>query len=392
MSASTRFGIVGTGKRGLTYARALQGAAGAELVSVFDLDGERASVVAGLVPADVDVAGGLEALLDRCDALVIATPDDSHTEIVLAALAAGRAVLCDKPAGISIEQVNAVAKALTAETSVPFDLALVLRHHPFYRALAKILHAGRTVTQVHVMDMMRGEFYFRRWHRLSRYTGGIVLHEGVHALDIIGSLLGTHPVRVAGSSFSSVLKLKPEAARTCGACAVTGCEHRFDVEADPLAAIYRTPRLQEGEPRDLCVFNSPRDVEETHSLLFDYPGDLVVSYSLTLVAPIRTRRYTFVCDDVVVDADEAASTITLSGPDGTHTRRVEVPGEEFGGADRRQLERFATMVRTSRRDGSVIAQNLAANVTGIAAERAMRERRPVTIGGDMATGYRLSTE
>ncbi|WP_411076095.1 Gfo/Idh/MocA family protein [Streptomyces sp. cmx-4-7] len=392
MKGVTRFGIVGTGKRGLTYARALEAAAGAQLVSVSDLDSERASIVAGLVSADVEVVGSLEPLLDRCEALIIATPDDSHTEIALAALAAGRAVLCDKPAGITVDQVNALASALTARPSVPFDLAMVLRYHPFYQALAEVLHTRRTVTQVHVMDMMRGEFYFRRWHRLSKYTGGIVLHEGIHALDIIGWLLGTHPLRVTGSSFSSVLKPKPNAAQHCGDCAIAGCAHRFDVQTDPLAAIYRTPRLQEGEARDLCVFNSTRDVEETHSLLFDYTGDVAVSYSLTLVAPIRTRRYTFVCDDVVVDADEATSTITLSGPDGTHTRRAEVPAGEFGGADRRQLEHFASMVRAGRRDDSVLAQNLAANVTGIAAERSMRDGRPVTVDSDMATGYRLSVE
>lgn len=390
VSSGLRIGLVGTGKRGLVYSQVLQAEPEACLVVVHDLDPARARLVASRHGSPVHVAEDFDDLLSRCDAVVIATPDNSHSRLTIAALSAGCPVLCDKPVGIGMEELNEVASALTAHRSTPFTVAMVLRYHPFYRALRKTLQEHGRVSQVQVNELMNGQFYFRRWHRFRSFSGGILLHEGIHSLDMLAWLLDDHPDRVVGFSSSHVLRPTPNAAALCRDCALAaGCEHYFDVQADPWYDIYQTPRQQEGEPRDLCVFNSAREVDESHNVVFGYGDGLLVSYSLTLVAPVRTRRYSFVCDGAVVYGDETAATISVSTRGGQSIHLVQVPDVEYGGGDRLHMRDFVCIARSGERHDSVLAQNLGATATALAAELAARNGSPIKVEGSLEGGYRL---
>src|SRR6201999_3577129 len=109
----------------------------------------------------------------------------------------------------------------------------------------------------------------------------------------------------------------------CAECALAEeCPEYFDAEADPLRDIYRTPRGQEGERRDLCVYNSGRDIHESNQMVFEFGGRIPVSYSLSLVSPVRSRTFRFVCEDAVIVSDEADSTITVRDRHGSHTTKI----------------------------------------------------------------------
>jgi UDP-N-acetylglucosamine 3-dehydrogenase len=98
---------------------------GARVVGICGRNGERAEAIARkyAIPAvytdyqEMIAAGGM-------DALVVATPDDLHYPITMAALDAGMHVLCEKPLALRAEQARAMAHKRVTDiiiTGRPFD-------------------------------------------------------------------------------------------------------------------------------------------------------------------------------------------------------------------------------------------------------------------------------
>jgi myo-inositol 2-dehydrogenase / D-chiro-inositol 1-dehydrogenase len=96
---SVRIGIIGTGVMGADHARTLgKHVPGAILKAVYDADATRARTVAEETGAGTVAASPAELIADQTiDAVLIASPDGTHQELVLSCLAARKPVLCEKP-------------------------------------------------------------------------------------------------------------------------------------------------------------------------------------------------------------------------------------------------------------------------------------------------------
>src|ERR1051325_6171185 len=95
---TVRVGVVGVGVMGADHARKIASViSGAELVAVSDFDATVAEAVAAEFGARVHRDGF--ALIEDADvdAVIIATRDDTHAELVRASLHAGKPVMCEKP-------------------------------------------------------------------------------------------------------------------------------------------------------------------------------------------------------------------------------------------------------------------------------------------------------
>ncbi|GGS45061.1 Gfo/Idh/MocA family protein [Actinokineospora fastidiosa] len=110
--------------------------AGKRLVDTFAL--ERAYDDYGALLADPDV-----------EAVYLALPNASHARWTVAALKAGKHVLCEKPLAVSVEQVDAIAEAAGAADRVVVE-AFMYRCHPQFRHLLELLGAG-VIGQVRAM-------------------------------------------------------------------------------------------------------------------------------------------------------------------------------------------------------------------------------------------------
>jgi predicted dehydrogenase len=106
--------VIGTGFGVLTHLRALR-AAGFDVKAIVGRDGEKARKRAELmgVPAGLDSVD--EALaLPGVDAVAVSTPPHTHAPIVLAAIAAGKHVVCEKPFARNAEEGRAMLAAAEA--------------------------------------------------------------------------------------------------------------------------------------------------------------------------------------------------------------------------------------------------------------------------------------
>lgn len=119
MENKVRFGLLGTGRIGQVHAASIAESKDAELVWVADLFEEGAKKTADQYgckatsdPYEVIRSG-------EVDALVIATPTNTHVELIEAGIEAGLHVLCEKPIDLDITRVDSLrSKARSAKTQI----------------------------------------------------------------------------------------------------------------------------------------------------------------------------------------------------------------------------------------------------------------------------------
>jgi myo-inositol 2-dehydrogenase/D-chiro-inositol 1-dehydrogenase len=107
-----RVGVVGAGAMGAAHVATLADAVpAAQVTRVFDMDTERAVSVAGSVGGVASESA--EALVSdpEVDAVVIASPDFTHAQLAVAAVRAGKPVLCEKPLAVTAEDARTVVDA-----------------------------------------------------------------------------------------------------------------------------------------------------------------------------------------------------------------------------------------------------------------------------------------
>lgn len=141
MSSDIRLAILGTGYMAQTFAISMRSVEGMALAGFASRDIERAKTMGTYYGAGASYAGLAEILADPAvDALYIGNDNAGHAVAAIAALEAGKAVLCEKPSGISAAEARAITEA-TARTGKLFMEAIPT---PFLPAVSTVLEAART--------------------------------------------------------------------------------------------------------------------------------------------------------------------------------------------------------------------------------------------------------
>ncbi|MBY4709636.1 Gfo/Idh/MocA family protein [Burkholderia cepacia] len=198
-----RFGIIGAGSIARRFAQSLAHVSGATLAGAWARRADAAAAFCGAYGGSP--AASLEALLaSDIDAVYIATLHDSHAQYTLAALAAGKAVLCEKPATLNAAQLDAVLQA-ARDAGRLFMEAMKPPFFPLYRQL-----------RAHLQDDPIGEIRLVRAgcasssvpgdhsvYRLDR-AGGALLDIGIYetflAVDWLGAALDVQTLGRVGST------------------------------------------------------------------------------------------------------------------------------------------------------------------------------------------------
>lgn len=212
---AVRWGIVGAGRIAHRFARSLAHEGRSELVAISCRRAGRAEAFAlehgvpegGALSDEAlgGVAGAAHAaLLARpdVDAVYLALPHAMHLEWALAALRAGKAVLCEKPACVDAEEARELAGA-ARETGTLFMEAMKTRFSPLYRRVRELVAEGaigevRRVEALLENDM--GERIARGGDYLSAARGGgILLDSGIYCASWVEDYLGG-PLEVVGAA------------------------------------------------------------------------------------------------------------------------------------------------------------------------------------------------
>ncbi len=137
---------------------------------------------------------------DQIDAVVIATPNDLHRPIAVAAAKAGKHVMCEKPLGLSAGEVRSMYEA-ARDAGVVHMTAFTYRFAPAMRYLRHLLKSGALGTPRHFrsqrfLDWPETSWGWRQYK--SRAGAGDLFDMTIHRIDFAIDLLG--PIaRVCGT-------------------------------------------------------------------------------------------------------------------------------------------------------------------------------------------------
>jgi len=190
--ARLRIGVAGAGLIGRKHIEVLRtgGADDYELAGVADISPAAAAAGQAL---GYDVYPSLGALLTRGrpDGVVIALPNQLHLEAGLACVAAGAAILVEKPVADTVEAALTLATAAEAAGVVTLT-GHHRRHNPIMRRAAALIGEGAigrpvAATSIWLLHKPKG-YHDLAWRR--EPGGGPVLINAIHEIDSLRMLLG----------------------------------------------------------------------------------------------------------------------------------------------------------------------------------------------------------
>ena len=135
-----RFGVVGPGRAAARFAQGLSAVPHASLAAVWGRRAEQTAAFAERFAVPCAAATLDDLLASDIDAIYVATHPDSHTALCIAALAAGKHVLCEKPASLNERQLREILAAARVHDRL-FMEAMKPPFFPLYQRLRAHLAA-----------------------------------------------------------------------------------------------------------------------------------------------------------------------------------------------------------------------------------------------------------
>lgn len=133
-------GLIGAGRIGNVHAAAISAHAGSTLIAVSDKDTEAAKKLATKYRCEARETARI--IDDRAiDAVLIASSTDTHSDLMEAATAAGKAVLCEKPVDLSLARAVHCQRKVAA-TGKPVMIGFNRRFDPNFRTLKQAIETG----------------------------------------------------------------------------------------------------------------------------------------------------------------------------------------------------------------------------------------------------------
>ena len=308
--------VIGMGNRAGKYLQWVQAhPETVRLAAVVDPDALRLHSAArqfGLAP-DVcfSTAEDLFSSTVSIDAVIIASPDQTHEQFAMAAIRRGWHVLLEKPAATRWEACLALSEAARS-AGVYVSVCFILRLYPYWKRFREIVSGerfGKLLSLHHEVnagiDRCVHTFVRGLWSR-EEDSSPLVLSKCCHDMDLLVYLTGAEPLRVA--SFGSLGWFREEnapkgAGERCIACPIEeGC-------AFSAVDLYRRRNAwnlnfdrREGESfqdaveRELregrygrCAFRCDNDVADHQSVLMEMQGGATVSLRLNCLTQEDNR-------------------------------------------------------------------------------------------------------
>ena len=179
--------VLGCGRIGKMHAENIAAHPRARLTGVFDVHAPAAADIAGRLGVTNHTSAAEVFSAADVDAVLIATSTATHVDFIEQGVAAGKAILCEKPIDLSLERVNACAKTVAGATR-PIMIGFCRRFDPGHRAARKAMLDGE-IGDLHQLVItsrdpgMAPDAYIE-------VSGGIFRDMTIHDLDLARYMLG----------------------------------------------------------------------------------------------------------------------------------------------------------------------------------------------------------
>lgn len=178
------FGIIGFGYVGHKHELKIRDTKDAELIAICDIRPDRmedASTEGVLKFTDAD-----ELLkLPEIDTVVISIENHKHKDMVIRAAKAGKNIICEKPVGLNVEELDEM-EAAAKENNVIFTVHHQRRYDRDYRTIKEVFDQGQLGDIYLIQSKLFGfNGNMHDWHVYKKYGGGMLYDWGVHLIDQI---------------------------------------------------------------------------------------------------------------------------------------------------------------------------------------------------------------
>jgi len=350
MSEPIRYAVIGTGMMGCEHLLNLGLLPDAAVTAIADSNETSRGWGRSVAGAGVQVYEDYRELLRHApvEALVVATPNFTHFEVLQEVFWTGKHVLVEKPLCTRVEDCHHVVEAAARHPGVVW----VGMEYRYMRAVARLIDevAHGTVGRVRMIAIREHRFPFLTkvddWNRFNRNTGGTLVEKCCHFFDLMNLIAAQRPTRVYAS----------------GAQDVNHLDERYDGATPDIIDNAFTIVDYDGGTRamlDLCMFAE----HSRHEVEIAVTGE-------------RGKVEAFMPDDVVV----------ISPRDGSAPTRLRFdldPAVQQAGAHHGATYFEHVAFQRAIREGTRAAVGVEAGALavgiGAAAEQSIREGRPVTL-------------
>jgi predicted dehydrogenase len=208
-----RLGIIGTGHRGAVHISSIKSFWDFQIAAACDIRQNQLNAAIKRIGGSAKAFTEYQKLLDDpdLDAVLIATPNCVHKQVLLAALQANKHILCEKPMAISFDECKAMRSAASTKPDRVVLYTMQLRYSPRFAAMRKAIEQGKIGRPLYQLFVeLRGDWNRRdvweyddpvlgkrvNWRLSHAASGGTLSEKSCHFLDLMNWMAGANPLKV----------------------------------------------------------------------------------------------------------------------------------------------------------------------------------------------------
>jgi predicted dehydrogenase len=266
-----KIGVIGSGYWGPKLARNFNDLPGASLEMVCDLRQERLAEIKQLYP-DIKATSNYEDLLSgNLDAVVVATPVNTHYPLAKEALLAGKHVFVEKPITSNAAQADELV-ALAAEYGLTLMVGHTFVYNPAVQAVREIIRSNQ-LGKIYYLNSTRANL------GLLQPDINVMWDLGPHDISILQYIMATDPIKVSA--------------------------------------------------RGACYVNLTRNLQEVVYLVLFFEDGVMANLRLSWLDPVKQRRLTVVGREKMLVYDDIAEDKVVIFDKGVEVPAYSVTEEEF---------------------------------------------------------------
>ncbi|MCP0885769.1 Gfo/Idh/MocA family oxidoreductase [Ligilactobacillus sp. WILCCON 0076] len=373
-----KFGIIGLGNRGFKYATSIiKSHKECTIEAVCDYKKNNFDKFPGISHTTNyhDIVNNPEI-----DAVFIATPDNTHREIILAAAQKKKHILCEKPLEITNDSLDDLCSKLKDYNNT-VEIGYVLRYARSFNKVKEFLSQGiiGDVLMINIIDHIPygGYAFFHDWHRTRKQATSILLQKATHSLDLANWYADSYPISVFAFGNLSTMgkagalkKFGHEVPDTlhCSTCSISKeCE-----ESIANLKFEKNICWSDSWP-DSCVFNNEIDIDDHQTVGVEYKNGVQLSYQLCLFDAYYKREFTIFGSKGELRFDDSSNEIRIYD----RVRRDEFIYKnkhlelKMEAGDEEQLEDFIQSIKSGKQPLSNLTTSTIVAKLALAAQKSI---------------------